>query len=109
MRFCLKQGADVNSADERGNTALMMAAWKGNIECVNRVIKHGANVNATNQIGATALMWAAWDGRSACVKLLLKNGADVNAKNRYQDDALSYAVEGINDPACIKLLRAAMK
>lgn len=79
-------GADVNSEDKDGWTALMVSAtsaMKGSIETAEVLLKHGADVNAKDKWdGRTALMQAAYFRRQIeIVELLLKYGADVNAKN----------------------------
>ena len=59
--YLLAPGANhnVNAKDKNGWTALMMAAVKGNVDCVKNLIAAGAEVNAKNKDGCTALMMAA--------------------------------------------------
>ena len=76
-----QDGADVNAPDEEGMTALMNAAWTGDIEAVRTLIKAGAHVNAVEKkTGATALHWAAMQGNEGVIPILLAAGADVKAK-----------------------------
>ena len=94
VKQLLKQGADVNTKDEDGRTALMEAVGSINIGCtetVRTLIDAGADVNAKNKNGSTALMWAVIFPRTEVVKALIDAGADVNAKNKYGETALMSA------------------
>jgi ankyrin repeat protein len=73
----LQSGADPNTRDGTGATALMYAAAFASPEAMRLLLAAGADVNATNQAGATALMWATHD--TAKVRLLLGRGVSVNA------------------------------
>lgn len=81
----LDLGANVNAADEDGDTALMFA----NAEIAGMLIAAGANVNAADNNGNTALMGAEADK----TYILLAANADVNAVNNDGWTALSYAVQ----------------
>ena len=73
----LAAGADANSPDEHGTTALMMAAASGNADAVRTLLNHRANVNARESVhGQTALMFAAALNRGAVVQVLMAHGAD---------------------------------
>ena len=70
----IEAGADVNAQDEHGMTALMGAR---NEEQTKSLIEAGANVNARNIWGRTALMYA----KAEQIKSLIEAGADVNAQD----------------------------
>jgi ankyrin repeat protein len=55
--FLLDRGADINGAEPRGQTALMMAAYLGHKKTVRLLLSKGAEVNARSDYG-TALTWA---------------------------------------------------
>jgi ankyrin repeat protein len=90
-------GADVNARNERGGTALILAATVGNIDNVQALIAAGADVDAKNIEGDTALISAAWnpvvggDESGECVRALIAAGADVNARNSQGETALTRA------------------
>ncbi len=91
----LANGADVNSKDKRGKTALMVASYSilDSVEVVRVLLEHGADVNAKDSSGQTALIFAAYGIHHVpkIVSLLLEHGANVNAKDKDGKTALEYA------------------
>lgn len=72
------QGGE-NPADddwEPGRTALMDAAFSGNLSIARELLKQGANPNLLNSAGRTALHSAVISANTDMVSLLLKSGAD---------------------------------
>src|ERR671933_659620 len=60
VRALLKQGADVNTAQADGMTALHWAVQKGDIELARTLLYAGANVKAATRVGGyTPLLMAA--------------------------------------------------
>lgn len=76
--------ADVNSQDEFGSTARMLAAKHGHLEVVRYLAgKCSAEVNAEDSYGYTALVMAARRGHVEVVRYLAEGcGADVDASSR---------------------------
>ena len=80
IRTLLQDGADVNSAQGDGMTALHWAAMKDNVELAEMLLFAGANVKATTRLGGyTPLTLAAKNGNAAMLRALIKGGADVKA------------------------------
>ena len=77
--------------DGPDESPLMLAALRGDMDAVDRLIAQGAEVNNTNRAGGTALMTAAIQGHSDVVRLLISKRATVNAKNNKGWTALMYA------------------
>jgi ankyrin repeat protein len=56
IRLCLELGADINAADEAGNTALHGAAdERGSVAIIQFLAEHGARLDAKNKNGQTPL------------------------------------------------------
>src|SRR5262245_34642249 len=70
----LRAGADPNTADADGTTALMHAVIESDVRMMQLLVDGGASVNAKNAADSTALMYAATN--VAKVRLLLDHGAD---------------------------------
>lgn len=76
----LKTGADVNVADERGNTPLHYAARSNRAYFVRDLIAAGADIEARNNDNLTPLMLTVRYRRYAAAECLLANAADRYAK-----------------------------
>lgn len=69
---------DVNTLNSKGESPLMLAAFKGQKDIVERLIKKGADVNKT---GWTPLHYAASSGQLAIISLLLEYHAYIDAES----------------------------
>src|SRR5262249_47608086 len=79
VRALLKDGADVNTAQADGMTALHWAAQKGDVELAKVLLYASANVRATTRIGGyTPLLIASRNGNAEMIEALLAGGADPN-------------------------------
>ncbi len=78
VRALLKDGADVNSAQGDGMTALHWAAMKDDVALAEMLLYAGANVKATTRLGGyTPLMLAAKNGNAPMLRALITAGAGV--------------------------------
>jgi ankyrin repeat protein len=89
----LAKGIDVNKADQRGWTALTLAAKEGHVEIVRALLATpGIDVNVKlSRSGMTALMFAATFDRPEVVQELLNRGANVNEVDNEGRTALMWA------------------
>src|SRR5262249_48376389 len=79
VRALLKDGADVNTAQADGMTALHWASQKGDVELAKVLLYASANVRATTRIGGyTPLLIASRNGDAGMIEALLAAGADPN-------------------------------
>ncbi len=95
IRMLLAAGADANSANGEGQTALMVVARTGSVEAAQLLLRRGANVHAReNWGGQTALMWAAAQSQPAMIRLLLAKGAKVDERATVRDWQRRVTAEG---------------
>ncbi|EFO64651.1 Hypothetical protein GLP15_1527 [Giardia lamblia P15] len=87
-------------SDERGCTALMMAAERGDVRSVAALVEyeHGQK----DSRGRTALMYAASFGKAECIPALLVETAEIDNKGM---TALMFAAYGNNVPIIRQLVR----
>jgi len=127
------RGIDLEATNNAGETALMMAALKsevdaatalvahgasvnkdgwsplhyaatgGNVEIVKLLVAHGAKLEARSPNGSTPLMMAARYGSEDAVDALLAAGADRTAKNDLGMNAAAFAISGGRDKLAKRL------
>jgi hypothetical protein len=126
---------DVNATNASGETPLMMAALRGELDWARRLLERGAKVSqdgwspihyaatgpqstvvallldrgapidAKSPNGSTPLMMAARYGAEANVDLLLARGADAKRRNDLDLDAADFARQGGRDFLVERLVR----
>lgn len=74
VRLLLERGANVNGRMKRGQTALMIASYRGYTNIVRLLLSRGADVNADFE-GDTALAFARQKSHGDVADLLIKSGA----------------------------------
>ena len=91
---------DLNALSLQGESPLMLAAIKGQLELAERMLKKGADVNKT---GWTALHYAASAGQVKLVSLLLEHHAYIDAESPNGSTPLMMA-SMYGSPEAVKLL-----
>ncbi|HSI67982.1 MAG TPA: ankyrin repeat domain-containing protein, partial [Planococcus sp. (in: firmicutes)] len=66
-----------------GETALMSAAYAGDIDGIEEALANGEDLHAVDSEGADALMYAVYSGNTEAVQFLIDAGADVETKDDY--------------------------
>ncbi len=92
VRNFLIAGADIDGADSRAYTALIMAAEQGHTGVVEELLAGGARTDLTATDGWTALMMAAYQNHPEIVKVLLKYEADPTLRDSRNWTALMKGV-----------------
>jgi len=86
------QGANVNAADNIGNTAIHIASRSGYLELVKLLINRDANINTANNNGERAIDIAAANDRIELVDSLIERDADVEAEDNEHHKAIDVTV-----------------
>jgi ankyrin repeat protein len=114
----LAAGASPDAADERGVTALMWAAYHGDVDTIRTLAAAGADVNARltdwkagdarlpRATAWNAVFWAACEEHTEAVRALVELGVDVNVKNSRNQTALECAADR-GDFEAVEILRKA--
>ena len=110
----LKEGADINTKDANGNTALHFVAASGKVPSVINLLQEGAKYNAKNNDRDTPLHCAVrnnktlvveallgkttafWDNIEIDLELNLHDKESINAKNKFKKTPLDLAIKNNN-------------
>jgi ankyrin repeat protein len=92
VKQLLEAGININMPNSRGETALMLAAFHGNLSIASQLLVKGAEPNPVQ--GWTPLIYAAFQGQIEIAKLLINKGAKVNAMTDNGSTALMFAAMG---------------
>ncbi|XP_073977238.1 protein phosphatase 1 regulatory subunit 12A-like isoform X11 [Rhodnius prolixus] len=87
----LKKGADIDTSDVDGLSALHQACIDDNLDLVEFLVEHGADVNKGDNEGWTPLHATASCGFISIAKYLIENGANVAAVNNDGELAVDVA------------------
>ncbi|WP_368655161.1 ankyrin repeat domain-containing protein [Ornithinibacillus sp. 4-3] len=89
----LEAGADINTKDNQGVTAVMAATHNNNVKTVKILIEQGADIDIRNNNQDNVLLYAGAEGLLDILKLAIEAGADTTLTNRYGGTALIPASE----------------
>jgi ankyrin repeat protein len=81
----------INSKDERGSTALILATYYDEQEIADLLLDMGAKIDAKDASGNTALMGVCFKGYTDVAKKLIERGANINERNAMGATCLIYA------------------
>lgn len=98
----LDAGLTPNLTNDKGDTLLILAAYRGHPSTVRVLVEHGADVSRANDRGQTALAAAVFKQSAETVQLLLDAGADENDGSPSAIDTARF----FDLPAMIALLDA---
>lgn len=87
----IQAGYDLNTADDKGYTALILAAYNGHGDTVERLLAAGADACAEDKRGNTALLGAIFKGELGIAKRLLATECDPNQRNNAGQTPAMYA------------------
>lgn len=96
VKYLLGLGVDPNEKDSSLTTALMYAAWKGDIATIRLLLGYKADINACDKTGASALLYAVRVDRTEAACLLIEKGAALDKTDSLSKTALIHAVHRNN-------------
>jgi len=106
INILIANGANKNSQNRLGATALHLAADQGHIDVIDALIKKKAPVDPRNIKNNTPLLFAASGGHTSTVTALIEAGAAPDSKNHWGNTALHVAAREGYTSIVITLLRA---
>ena len=107
LSFRIGKGAKLDIQNNKGETALSLAAQIGWTEGGELMLTRGASVDLANRRGETPLILAVQRGDVPMVRLLLRGRANVKKTDNVAGySALDYARQAGRSPAMLKLLEA---
>jgi ankyrin repeat protein len=107
LEKALARGVDVNTRDELGCSALLLAVRDpGDLASVELLEARGAQSDGPDSNGRTPLSWAAGLGRLELMRHLLERGAQLDGLDRSRRTPLFHAVLGDHRDAVTLLLDA---
>jgi len=103
LKLMEARGANMNSADYDGRTALHVAASQGKQTIIKWLLERGASVHARDYNNDTPLMCAVKAGQEACVRILSLCGGNHGMNNTELGDYLVHA-SGLGQLTRVKCL-----
>ncbi|XP_066499851.1 ankyrin repeat domain-containing protein 50 [Hoplias malabaricus] len=106
-QLLLEKGADVNSRDEHGRTALSLACELGHLDAVKILVQFNADPEVTDSWGNSALMYAAYGGHSQVLEFLIRSfkrlGLKLDRTNQAGHSAVQVA-DYLGHVQCVQVL-----
>jgi ankyrin repeat protein len=104
VKVLLQAGANTCMVSDNDDSALRLAAERGQLEIMMRLIWAGADIDKGNRAGETPLMGACKKGQFGAIKILLNAGADLTKQDGNGKTPVKHARKEMRD-ATEKLLR----
>jgi ankyrin repeat protein len=106
VRRLVAGGADLESRDAQGRTALLLATRSNHVSIAIALVEAGADVNARDLIDDTPFLYAGAEGRNDILRAILDTGrANLADTNRYGGTALIPAAHH-GHPETVRILLA---
>uniref|UniRef100_A0A3B4Y8B4 Ankyrin 1 n=1 Tax=Seriola lalandi dorsalis TaxID=1841481 RepID=A0A3B4Y8B4_SERLL len=100
----IKNGLDINTANQNGLNGLHLASKEGHVKMVLELLHSGIELEATTKKGNTALHIAALAGQEKVVAELVNYGANVNAQSHQKGFSPLYMAAQENHLEVVKFL-----
>jgi ankyrin repeat protein len=80
VKFFLQKGVNINSVDERGNTALNLAVQRDRVKVVDFLLESGADINIANHSNFHPITTAITSGSEYFTEILLDRNAIISQR-----------------------------
>jgi hypothetical protein len=101
----LQYGANVNTMDRQGMTALWWAMASDYVDIVEMLLLNGAGTESVGADGLTPLLWASTPESLPILERLIHHGANINARNDRGRTAMMLAASENFSASVLRLLR----
>ncbi|MBP2846992.1 ankyrin repeat domain-containing protein [Dickeya oryzae] len=91
LKEFISAGYNLNARDEKGYTAIILAAYHGHYDTVSLLLNHGADPCLQDSRGNTALMGAVFKGELKIAHALLNAKCSPDTRNNAGQTAAMYA------------------
>ncbi len=91
LKKLLDRNIPLDSKNDQGRTALLIATHNNAIQAANLLINAGADVNAKDNLQDSPYLYAGAEGKLEILKMTIAAGADLKSTNRYGGTALTPA------------------
>ena len=106
LEQALASGNPIDETNANGQTALLVAVWKNDVQAARLLLDAGADVNAKDSLRDSPFLVAGAHGRTEILRMILAHGADLTSTNRFWGTALMPAAEK-GHPDAVDMLIAA--
>ena len=83
IEVLLKEGADINTRDQKGQTLLVQTVRMGYVDITETLIQLGADVKTRNEEGESLVYTAAKHDHMKLIPILVRAGAPINESGRF--------------------------
>ncbi|VDI07447.1 Hypothetical predicted protein [Mytilus galloprovincialis] len=91
VTYLINQRASIDTANNNGDSPLMLASRNGHVSTVKILLENRAKVHASNHDGDTSLIMAAMNNDTAIVQILIASEAKTFASNKNSESSLILA------------------
>ena len=93
----LKCGVDINSEDDKGQTALFQACKTGNERLVKTLLEEGASIHHQDHEGNTPIITISQGKNTNICQVLLDAGANIHDRNKQKTTPILNAAQSASD------------
>ncbi len=83
LQHALLRGADIDDVDDEGNTALLVATRKNQVDSVAELLRNGADYSVQNRFNMNAMTLAVRGGFAGVIELLRQQGCPLHLPNGF--------------------------